>query len=74
MGKKVFTLLPKIDRDFRWGIDRTDTIWYPTMTLIADMDFDECERRVEEYVNSAPQADMDPLNLALKAIESAEKS
>jgi len=38
------------------------------------MDFDECERRVEEYVNSAPQADMDPLNLALKAIESAEKS
>jgi tetratricopeptide (TPR) repeat protein len=32
MGKPVWALLPFVP-DFRWMLDRTDTPWYPTMTL-----------------------------------------
>ena len=32
MGKPVWALLPFVP-DFRWMLNRTDTPWYPTMTL-----------------------------------------
>lgn len=32
MGKKVWGLLP-FDADWRWMLDRSDSPWYPTMTL-----------------------------------------
>jgi hypothetical protein len=33
MGKQVWTFLP-FAADFRWLLDRPDTPWYPTMTLL----------------------------------------
>ena len=32
LGKKVWTLLPYVP-DWRWMLDREDTLWYPTMKL-----------------------------------------
>lgn len=32
MGKRVWTLLP-YSSEWRWGWNRTDTVWYPTMEL-----------------------------------------
>ena len=33
MGKAVWTLLPAIDSDWRWGLTGDTTFWYPSMTL-----------------------------------------
>lgn len=52
MGKKVFILLPGIDTDFRWGLTGDTSIWYESATLIRNMNFDECERRVAEWRSS----------------------
>lgn len=52
MGKKVFCLLPAIDSDFRWGLTGNENIWYPSVTLIRNMNFDECEKRIAEYIAS----------------------
>ena len=32
LGKKGWTLLPYVP-DWRWMLDREDTLWYPTMKL-----------------------------------------
>ena len=32
LGKRVLTMLPKVP-DWRYGLERSDTIWYPSMTL-----------------------------------------
>ena len=32
LGKKVWTLLPYVP-DWRWMLDREDTLWYPRMKL-----------------------------------------
>ena len=32
LGKNVWTLLPYVP-DWRWMLDREDTLWYPTMKL-----------------------------------------
>ena len=29
----VWTLLPRIDTDWRWPTEGTTTVWYPTMRL-----------------------------------------
>jgi tetratricopeptide (TPR) repeat protein len=49
MGKKVFILVPGIDTDFRWGLTGDNSIWYESATLIRNMNFDECERKVAEW-------------------------
>jgi hypothetical protein len=33
MGKPCWTLLPKLHCDWRWGIGRRDSPWYPSMRL-----------------------------------------
>ena len=32
LGRPVWTLLPYL-ADWRWGVDRADSPWYPTMRL-----------------------------------------
>jgi|WetSurSiteA1Bulk_404760.scaffolds.fasta_scaffold02809_4 tetratricopeptide (TPR) repeat protein len=49
LGKKVFILVPGIDTDFRWGLTGDTSIWYENATLIRNMNFDDCERKVAEW-------------------------
>jgi Flp pilus assembly protein TadD len=55
MGRKVWTLLPYIP-DWRWGLEREDTPWYPTMRLFrqpAMGDWDSVVRRVADELRNA---------------------
>jgi ADP-heptose:LPS heptosyltransferase len=55
MGRKVWTLLPHIP-DWRWGLEREDTPWYPTMRLFRQPtlgDWDAVIRRVAEELQAA---------------------
>jgi hypothetical protein len=60
MGKPVWTFLP-FAADFRWLLDRTDTPWYPTMTLLRQKEpgvwgevVDETVARLKERVGQHP--------------------
>lgn len=33
LGRKTFVLLPAVNTDWRWMTDRTDSPWYPSLTL-----------------------------------------
>jgi hypothetical protein len=47
MGKPVWTLLP-FSPDFRWMLDRSDSPWYPTMTLLRQRAAGEWEPVIRE--------------------------
>lgn len=50
LGRPVWTLLP-LAPDWRWGLEREDTPWYPTMRLFRQKragDWDEVIQRVDE--------------------------
>lgn len=50
LGRPVWTLLP-LAPDWRWGLEREDTVWYPTMRLFRQKragDWDEVIQRVNE--------------------------
>jgi hypothetical protein len=57
MGRKVWTLLPYIP-DWRWGLEREDTPWYPTMRLFrqpAMGDWDAVIQRVADELRTVAQ-------------------
>ena len=59
LGRKVWTLLPFVP-DWRWGLEREDTPWYPTMRLFrqpAKGDWDAVIRRVAEELENAVRAE-----------------
>lgn len=39
-GIDTIALIPSIDSDFRWGLKTEECVWYPTVTLVRDMDLD----------------------------------
>ena len=47
MGKKVFILLPYAP-DYRWMLDRTDSPWYPSVTLFRQPAIDDWDSVVVE--------------------------
>ena len=51
MGKKVYLLLPKV-ADWRWMRDRSDTPWYPTMTLLRQKTAGDWAPVVAEVIES----------------------
>ncbi len=54
MGKKVWAVLPK-KAEWRWLIDRTDSPWYPTMTLFMQRengDWQELFERIAEKLGN----------------------
>ncbi|HEY3900476.1 MAG TPA: tetratricopeptide repeat protein [Chthoniobacter sp.] len=58
LGRKVWTLLPFVP-DWRWGLEREDTPWYPTMRLFrqpAVGDWEAVIRRVAEELPSAARS------------------
>jgi ADP-heptose:LPS heptosyltransferase len=58
MGRKVWTLLPYIP-NWRWGLEREDTPWYPTMRLFrqpAMGDWDAVIRRVADELQNAAKS------------------
>lgn len=49
LGKRVLTLIPGFATDWRWGIGRDDSAWYPTMRLYRstmDMQWEEAIDRL----------------------------
>jgi Flp pilus assembly protein TadD len=53
LGRPVWTLLPLIP-DWRWGLEGTDTPWYPTMQLFRQTtagDWDSVVERVADALN-----------------------
>jgi hypothetical protein len=55
LGRPVWTLLPHVP-DWRWGLDREDTPWYPTMRLFRQKsagDWDEVIRRIGNALRAA---------------------
>jgi len=55
LGKPVWTLLPFVP-DWRWGLEREDSPWYPTMRLFRQPtlgDWDSVIRRVSEELRQA---------------------
>ena len=57
MGKKVWTLLPKVP-DWRWGLEGETTNWYPSMRLFRQSERGNWETVVEKVA----------ANLATKAL------
>ena len=60
LGKPVWTLLPFVP-DWRWGLEKDETPWYPTMRLfrqprIGDWEtvIAEVRGQLESFVHSAP--------------------
>lgn len=54
LGRPVWTLLPFVP-DWRWGLEKEDTPWYPTMRLFRQMtigDWDSVILRVAEELGS----------------------
>jgi len=54
LGRPVWTLLP-FAPDWRWGLEREDTPWYPTMRLFRQRtpgDWEEAIRRVAEALTA----------------------
>lgn len=54
LGRPVWTLLPFVP-DWRWGLEKEDTPWYPTMRLFrqpAAGDWDSVVRRVAEELRA----------------------
>ncbi len=61
MAKPVFTLLSKIP-DWRWGLNKSYTEWYPTMKLFRQTKtgdwksvFVEAKKELEEFINKKPR-------------------
>ena len=52
LGKKTWVLLSSVNVDFRWGLDRQDCPWYPTVTLFR-MQYGESWSDVLQRVGSA---------------------
>jgi hypothetical protein len=51
MGKPLWILLPYIPMDWRWMLDREDSVWYPTARLFrqsANRDWASVIGRVNE--------------------------
>lgn len=46
LGVPTCVLVPTIDTDFRWGLNRKDSGWYPSVTVARSM------KEVKEYVSS----------------------
>jgi Flp pilus assembly protein TadD len=56
LARPVWTLLP-FAPDWRWGLSREDTPWYPTMRLFRQPrigDWDSVVRRLAETLNDSP--------------------
>jgi hypothetical protein len=54
MGRPVWTLLPFVP-DWRWGLKKEDTPWYPTMRLFRQprlTDWDAVIAKVREQLQS----------------------
>jgi hypothetical protein len=49
LGVKTYLLLPT-DPDWRWGLERTDSYWYPSLTLIRSTDPSSWIKAVEAAV------------------------
>jgi Flp pilus assembly protein TadD len=59
LGRKVWTLLPYVP-DWRWGLEREETPWYPTMRLFrqpAVGDWEAVIRRVAEELRNAVRSE-----------------
>jgi hypothetical protein len=56
LGRPVWTLLP-LYPDWRWGLERGDTVWYPSMRLWRQKafgDWDEVIARVAREFRAWP--------------------
>ena len=54
LGRPIWTLLPFVP-DWRWGLEREDTPWYPSMRLFRQPtvgDWDSVIRRVVEELSA----------------------
>lgn len=57
LGRPVWTLLPFVP-DWRWGLERDDTLWYPSMRLFRQRvmdDWDEVVARVAHELSTMPR-------------------
>lgn len=57
LGVETWTLLPRVP-DFRWMLDRVDTPWYPSMSLVRQTkrgDWDSVVRRVKAALEAGAQ-------------------
>lgn len=61
LGKKVWILLP-FNPDFRWGLNKSDSLWYPTATLFRQSQMNdwstvlsEVSLSLEQHINTKMQ-------------------
>ena len=55
MGKQTWVLLPNMDVDWRWMLDREDSPWYPTMQLFRQPAPDDWDSVISRIVGALPK-------------------
>jgi tetratricopeptide (TPR) repeat protein len=56
MGKPTWILLPNIDVDWRWMLDREDSPWYPSARLFRQTAPDDWDSVISRIVSALPKA------------------
>ena len=55
MGKETWVLLPSMDVDWRWMLDRADSPWYPTARLFRQPTPDDWDSVIANIVSALPK-------------------
>lgn len=55
MGKQTWVLLPAMDVDWRWMLDREDSPWYPTVQLFRQSAHDDWDSVISRLVSALPK-------------------
>ena len=55
MGKETWVLLPALDVDWRWMLDRADSPWYPTARLFRQPTPDDWDSVIARIVSALPK-------------------